>query len=280
MKYLEEIYCANLNNHCYVGGFFAPGIDTVWERTDLRSVRNKFYYITKGQCRIKIAGKMYHAVAGDWFYIPCGTVHAYSRTEGCVLEKYWIHFDLYPNLFGLLNLPYKVNAENNQKVLQLFQEFTEASTGNLLTDRLTVKAKVFELLSEYIKLANPQGIHIRDQNDERLEKLLEYINDNLDKNITNDELAGIVPMHLNAFGRYFKEKVGDPPAKYIFAKKMEKVKKLLEESNMPISDIMEKIGIHDASHFCKMFKAYYGMSPKRYREYYRHREECPPPDRI
>lgn len=276
MEYLEEIYCSNLNSHCYVGGFFAPDIDTDWSYKEHQFVRNKFYYITKGQCMIKIAGKEYRAMAGDWFCIPSGVVHSYSKIKGCLFEKYWMHFELYPDsdIFSLLNLPHKVNVGNNKKVLQLFREFVKANTGNLLTDRLIVKAKVFELISEYIKLANPKGICIRNRNDERLGILLEYINTNLDKNITNEELAKIVYMHPNAFARFFKDKVGYPPARYIYVKKMEKVKRLLEETNLSVSDIMEEIGINDASHFCKMFKAYYGMSPRRYREYYRHREEC------
>jgi len=40
---------------------------------------------------------------------------------------------------------------------------------------------------------------------------------------------------------------------------------LLRDSEMKISYISTRVGFHEESHFSKVFKKYYGMSPKKYR---------------
>lgn len=271
MQPLQEIYFSNLNAICTDGGFFAPPAGADWANSPHRFSQSKFYFVTKGSCKIMVDGTEYIATAGDWFFIPPGVLHAYTLLDGEPFEKYWMHFELYPNaeLFSLLNLPYKVNVCGRKEVYRLFKSYSKICDGTDVTDRITIKSYLLSLIAEYIFLAHPDGIQLKRFSDNRIDEILEYISENLDKPLTVTSLAEVFHLHPNHFIRFFKSKTGQTPAKYIKLKKLEAAKYMLEYTDLYVSEIMEKIGETDQSQFSKQFKAFYSFSPREYRKYFR-----------
>ena len=47
---------------------------------------------------------------------------------------------------------------------------------------------------------------------------------------------------------------------------MDKAKLLLGETDSPVKDIASQVGIFDYNYFTKVFKAYTGVTPSRYRK--------------
>ncbi|MBR5586404.1 MAG: helix-turn-helix transcriptional regulator [Clostridia bacterium] len=272
MKGLQDVYFSNLNAVCNTGGFFSLPEGGHWTHPDLhRFSQNKFYFVTKGRCRITVEGTEYIASAGDWFFIPRNALHSYSDIDGESFEKYWMHFDLYPSdeLFSLLNLPYMVNVSDRKEPLRLFKSYAEISKGNDLTDKITIKSYLFSLIAEYIYLAHPDVIAVQSRSDSRIDEILRYINNNLDKPLSVPELSAQFHLHPNHFIRFFKEKTGETPAKYIKVRKLETAKRLIESTDLYITEIMEKIGMSDPCQFSKQFKAFYSYSPRQYRNYFK-----------
>ncbi len=269
MTELQEIFLTNLNGVCNLGGHFKAKRDTLWAEGEHCFAQNKFYFIIKGRCRLVIRGREYIAKAGDWFLIPPNTPHSYS-TVGEPFEKYWMHFDVYPNadLFHVLNLPYCINVIGNKKILRLFSQFAKAYKSNELTSRIRVKALLLSLIAEYIAIACPDGVAVKSNSDSRIDEILRYIHSNLEKSLTNRELAEQFHLHANHFIRFFKNKTGQTPARYVKIKKMETAKQLLENSDLYINEIMEKIGEDDLSSFSRQFKSLYNQSPRKYRKYF------------
>ena len=84
------------------------------------------------------------------------------------------------------------------------------------------------------------------------------------KNITIDEIASFCHLHPNHFIRIFKNKMGTTPGKFIRTHKLETAKRLIEETDIPLSEIMNSIGISDSSQFSKKFRKLYGNSPRAF----------------
>jgi len=272
MLSLLDTYCSNLNINSYTGGFFSPRPEEPWQLpVPKRFGQHKFYYVTNGQCVINIEETEYLAGPGDWFLIPAGTIHSYYKVDGTPFQKYWMHFEIFPgnDLFKQLNLPYHIHIGDHTKVRQLFEAYTQATRSPHLTSYFIIKAACFELLAEYINIAKPEEVLVENRSNQKLNDVMVYINDNLDKNLSVEELAALVYMHPNHFIRFFKEKTGYTPARFINMKKMEKAKHLLENTELSIMEIMVQMGIEDASHFSKAFKTHYSMSPRKYREFFR-----------
>ena len=117
MKYLQEVFFLNLNCVVNDGGFVSLKPEDKWQLHKHRFKQNKFYCITGGSCTIYIEGTEYTAQPGDWFFIPANAQHFYVKSHTEHLEKFWMHFDIYPtdtNLFALLDLPYVIHIEENE----------------------------------------------------------------------------------------------------------------------------------------------------------------------
>lgn len=271
MNYLQDVYFSNLNVASNFGGFFsAPaGFDWSWPRHTF--VQNKFYFVTRGSCTLCIEGKEYIGKAGDWFFIPAGATHSYYNHKEKIFEKYWMHFDIYPNngLFNILNLPYVVKVEKGGRAYRLFKQYERLSKSDKLTDKITVKSILMQLIAEYISLSLPDNVSVKNISDTKIDECLRYINNNIEKPLSLNDLAEEFHLHPNHFIRFFKNKTGQTPAKYIKAKKMETAKRYLEDSDLYINEIMKKIGETDLSSFSKQFKSYYSLSPRAYRDFFK-----------
>ena len=271
MNYLQDIYLTNFNVVCNFGGYFSITKDEDWTYRRHKFDQCKFYFITEGKCTIEIEDNVYKAEAGDWFFIPAGAEHGYKNDKSGSFKKYWLHFDIYPNadLFSALSLPYVVKLSNISKVKRLFEALLKAKNSNELTEKLKVKACLINLISEYIKTAKPNGVNVQSRTDERLDKVLRYINENLDKDLSLDVLAKKYYSHPNHFIRAFKDKTGFTPAKYVTHMKLEASKRLLEETDLTVEEITEKFAFANSAHFSRIFKQYYNTPPAKYRAFYK-----------
>lgn len=269
MKYLQDLYFTNLNVVYNTGGFFSIKEGADWSYGEHVFEQCKFYFITEGECEITVNKKRYEAKAGDWFFIPAGAQHSYCNKKEKPFKKYWMHFDLYPDvkIVNFLSLPHFVKYNHASKTA--FDLLIKAAKSDELADKLAVKGYIYRLLVEYVKLSNPEGISVQSRADERLNKVLRYINENLEKELDVEVLAEKYYAHPNHFIRAFKDKTGVTPYKYVLARRMETAKRLLESTDLSVSEISEKIGICDSAHLSRTFKKFYNTSPGRYRSYYK-----------
>lgn len=89
----------------------------------------------------------------------------------------------------------------------------------------------------------------------------EFMND-----IGLDEIAEKVCLTSSYVSFIFKKETGYNLVKYLTDYRMKKAKEMLEESNMKIVDIGRACGYSNQPYFNKLFKNYYGVTPKQYRE--------------
>ena len=270
MAYLQDVYVANLNAVCHLGGEFHLPPEGMWAYREHAFMQNKFYYITGGRCEILVEGQRYVGTAGDWFFIPAGTKHRYSSFAGKPLQKYWIHFDLYPNadIAKLLGLPYMVHVEANDPSHELFQKLVESNGRHTLTDRLNAKAYLLQLVARYVTVAQNDNVLVGGEEDERLQQLLAYVHEHLGDRLSNNELAAQCHMHPTHFIRYFRTHTGQTPARYVTERRMEAAKRLLEETTLPVAVVMEKTGFNEPSHFARLFRKQFALTPAEYRREY------------
>lgn len=264
--YLDAFF-ANLNMVVRIGGYLSCRENGVWANERAEFEQNKFYYITKGSCVIKIEGREYRGKAGDCFFIPAYTKHGYYNVQGAPFEKYWFHFDLYPNstIFKTLNLGYRIHVQDKQ-MEKLFAELHRKQKSERLTDKLDVKSLAIKILSSYIEASNSKTKVSFFDPEEKISVVLSYINSNLEKHISNAELSELCYLHPNHFVRFFKKKTGTTPQKYIMEQRVHMAKRLIEQTDLKFSDIAARVGFCDAPHLTKVFKHYYGLNPQDYRK--------------
>ncbi|UOQ86867.1 response regulator transcription factor [Gracilibacillus salinarum] len=80
-----------------------------------------------------------------------------------------------------------------------------------------------------------------------------------------EDMAEVLNMSPNYISSYFKEKTGENFSTYLTKIKMEKAAELLVDYHYKTYEISELVGYHNPKNFTRMFKKYYGMTPRDYR---------------
>lgn len=272
MNYLEQKYFDNFNAINREGSLVEFEAGKIWRsRTFISYQHNKLYYILKGKCTIIIDDHIYEGFPGMCFFIPAYTRHKFFSNTDEPFQHYYIHFDLYPSppyLSDFYDIPYAIRFDDNNNIIYNYLlEYTSKKNSSNLLDKLYVKTILIKLIIAYIELSNCDVININYKENSCLNNLLAYIDNNLHKKITLDDLSKIARMHVSGLIDFFKENLGMTPSKYITQRKMELAKRLLDETDIDISEVMERTGYEYTSHFSKLFKKYYGISPTLYNRF-------------
>jgi len=98
----------------------------------------------------------------------------------------------------------------------------------------------------------------------RLDKIMHFINTNYQRKITQEEVATKIGMTTAAFCRYFKEKTGKGFIFFVNEMRIGYACKLLIENHLSISQICFECGFNNISNFNRMFKRQTGFTPGEY----------------
>jgi len=89
-----------------------------------------------------------------------------------------------------------------------------------------------------------------------------HIDKDYAKKIEVPELASLCAMSQSAFLDMFKKEHGNTTVDYITQFRLEKAKKLLQESSCLIKDVAYQVGYPDEAYFIRVFKENVGVTPK------------------
>ncbi len=92
--------------------------------------------------------------------------------------------------------------------------------------------------------------------------------ENLSRQISLVDMAKVVNLSTWRFCHVFKRETGLTPLQYLKALRMERAKRLLEETFLSVKQVMMEVGINDESHFIRDFKAAYELPPAKFRRRY------------
>jgi AraC family transcriptional regulator len=97
----------------------------------------------------------------------------------------------------------------------------------------------------------------------KLVRAVEYIQDQLDTDLTVSRIAQAVYMSPHHFKRLFKQSTGQSPYQYVVEARVRKAKELLTTGEFTISEAAFHVGFADQSHLTRHFKRVFGLPPKR-----------------
>ncbi|MBO1513427.1 response regulator transcription factor [Metabacillus bambusae] len=96
--------------------------------------------------------------------------------------------------------------------------------------------------------------------------IYDYIDQNYQENITRTSLAKIVYLSPDYIARYFKKETGISLVNYIIKKRVDIAKDLLNNTDLPVHIISDKVGYGNYSYFTKLFKKETNYTPVDYRK--------------
>ena len=100
---------------------------------------------------------------------------------------------------------------------------------------------------------------------DKLKAVLGHIDESLGESIKVRDLAQRVGLSQFHFARMFRRSVGRPPHEYLTDLRMERAKRLLRETDLPLSQVATRVGYQTQAHFTGVFHREVGMTPRSYR---------------
>jgi transcriptional regulator GlxA family with amidase domain len=105
----------------------------------------------------------------------------------------------------------------------------------------------------------------------RMAAVIDWARTNLDRQLPLDELAARALMSRRSFVRHFKATTGTTPHAWLLSQRFSLAEELLETTSLPIDQVAQRVGYHNASVFREQFTARRGLPPRDYRRTFSHR---------
>ncbi len=99
----------------------------------------------------------------------------------------------------------------------------------------------------------------------KMRRVIEYIEDNLEGDLSLQAMAAEVDISPLYLARAFKAAVGQSPHQYVLARRIERAKELLRNTDLPVVDVALSSGFSSQSHLSHWFIRQVGVSPAVYR---------------
>lgn len=125
-----------------------------------------------------------------------------------------------------------------------------------------IKAQLIEMVENSIRLLDQ---YAADAGHELILRAHKFIQDNLHKNISIEDVAKHIHLSIFYFSRLFKDKTGVTYTEYLIELRLEKSKMLLLTTNDTVASIAKRVGYTETNSFSRLFKSRVGISPSQYR---------------
>lgn len=99
-----------------------------------------------------------------------------------------------------------------------------------------------------------------------ISKIRFYISQHITENISREALAAFVGFTPDYLSSYFKKETGSTLNQYIHNEKIQFAKRMLLQTDLPVSVIAQNLGFETSSYFTALFKKTTGMTPREYRK--------------
>ena len=117
------------------------------------------------------------------------------------------------------------------------------------------------LLRNYASVTFPEPAGKGRLSPAQFRRLTEYIDSRLHEPLNLETLAEVVGVGMWTFTRHFRESFGRTPHAYIIERRIDRARRLLAQSRMPIKEVASACGFADQAHMTRVFRAHLRTTP-------------------
>ncbi len=225
-------------------------------------------YVLDGSGSFHVGQKRYEAEKGTLIIANSNELHWGSCKKAPFVEYVLIFcMDAFSKELDAQNLVF-CNAIHDDPQIHnymqsIWQELQQEQPGSKTACKAILTQMIVYLRRNYVEqtLTNEESSH-KKQELERMTKIVEYIEQHYTEPITNQELADLLFLSKGRFEHLFRENMGVPPLQYINELRVKKAMNLIKGSDSSLSEIAAAVGFGDYNYFGRLFRRYYGRTPK------------------
>ena len=239
-------------------------------------------YVKSGFLTVSISGENYIGTPGDAFVVSPGNLHLMGSQTGTV--------DYYTFLFPLKYISFRTDDMLDEKLLEPLNsghlmicprvkdtakelceqliEIYEAKNDESVS-KITTQVRTKIILLQFILEMWKKGFVIENDTSGRntIEKeMVSYIQQNFTGKISLREFGEQFHLSEKYISRYFKEHFHITLSQYVTYLRLEHAKQLLQDTDIPVTDVAMQSGYQNVSYFIRSFQKAYAVSPLKYRK--------------
>ena len=243
----------------------------------------EFCYVRSGSVKVSTAGQTQIFEQGQGFFINSNILTAMTERGDCIIDSHLFHPVLLGGHFksvfetkyldpvtqnrNLDLLPLRGETEIQKQLLQKLRQLSalqsredvEFLTRNLLSE-------IWLLLLEELQNTRLESAGVKNQ--DRILTMLAFIQENYRQKLTLQDIANAGAGSTRECLRCFQASIGQSPVEYLLDFRVQAAAKLLESTDLPVTEIAMQTGWGSSSYFAKMFHRLRGKTPNAHRKEY------------
>lgn len=241
----------------------------------------EFVYVRKGRIFYEMDDQMVAMDAGEGIFVNARQMHLIHMADSDVLlhclifhpvilcSSDYITKNYVMPLLENTAVPYVKLQEGvpwQKEVLYRIRDmepFTQSDSGHLVAMKYLYE--IWDLLFENLMTVEQE--EEKNGNLSTVKKMVSYIQENYKNKMGLPEICQAGNVGKTKCSALFQTYYNMSPMEYVRNYRIEKGAKLLESTDMSITDIAYEIGFSDGSHFSKLFGQLIGCSPQQFRNY-------------
>lgn len=257
-------------------------------------------YLAQGEIDLMVEGKHYHVTPGAFIILRPGQRHSIRSVGTELVRQPHVHFDLVedensprvyisfedmndidPKEYYLFrkdildefypNIPPVVYLDNAKTLYGLLMSIIREKEKRVVYSEVLVNGLFMQMFSLMLREISMKDLHAarqessQKQGDDIAQQVQEFLNNNLNRDISLDELAESIHISKYYLCRQFKQVFGVSPMQYHLDSRISRAKWLLASTQLSISTIAEMVGFQSIYSFSRAFKKRENVSPSVYR---------------
>lgn len=242
------------------------------------------FFLLSGELFYFVKDKKYHIKPWDFVLINSYDIHYYESVQK---DQHYERFliNIKKEFLTKIQNEYLLDDifspfENNICVLHMnhAEQYIMKNLISLIKDETRTPKKGQHLYLETLLIQllilvlrkseqfSPNDSEARNETHNTVTKVIQYINENYNEEITLSSVSERFFISPYYFSRLFKKNTGFSFTEYINNTRIKEAQILLQNGNTPISDIAEAVGYKSITHFGRVFKNITGISPLSFRK--------------
>lgn len=246
----------------------------------------EIFYLIEGERQFFFDNRVYNVKSGTLILVDENAIHmtralredemGHNRVILYINKDKMKELDLkfpYINFIKFFHDHYGVYTLNEQQqahFMSFYQALKEEFDSKHRNYRAMIDIKIIQYFIEFMRENIPHTAAETKSSTKShyhtVYSVADYISEHYDQSFSLEELANQFFLSKYYLCRVFKKITGYGINEYVNIHRIQKAKRLLEETNLSISEISQLIGYESLTYFEKIFKTYMTISPLKYRK--------------
>ena len=203
--------------------------------------------VIRGSCLVTLENRTFTVPAGSAYILPPGYSHSYSTgAEGILHKRFLVLTATEPGLLvPLSGMGGSVFPASFPLLKKLFKAVTTEISGE--SDGIVLSTLAYRIILELKRCREGRYPF-------PVESALCYFHDNLNRNITAEELAAHTGTSVSHLNRLFAASLSSSPLKFFRNLRMKWAADLIENTSLSIKEIAYKTGFDNPAYFSARFR--------------------------